>query len=412
MKQAESPLLTRAIFLAVFISLFVVLTGTGGFAQVNADKMEKEKRKYLGIYCSYQTMLEDHWMAELEERVSDAALDAIKEKAVRDKDYKTQSLSETLSALRRRGRAIYKKKRAKGYIELMEKFLFKESLKESYIGDSPSKADCEKFSVEETERQQEKAQEQAEWRQKAAQEEARQRQAKVEKILALSTMVMVDVPGGSFAMGCTPEQKNCEDDEKPTHQVQVKIFQIGKYELTQELWWVVMGRPPFSSGNCVQCPAEGVSWDAVQVFLKKLNDLTGERYRLPTEAEWEYAARGGQQSKGYQYAGADEPDSVAWYSKKSGNPRTYPVGQKQSNELGLYDMSGNVEEWVQDCWNRSYMGTPSDGTAWEQGNCRNRVLRGGSSKSYPRALRSAYRRGFDSAQKFHKTGFRLARTIP
>ena len=156
-------------------------------------------------------------------------------KAVRDKDSKAKSLPETLSALRHRGRAIYKKKRTERAIEIMEKYLFTNNISESYIEDPPSKADCEKFSVEETERQQKESREQAERqqkeaqvqaerRQKAAQEEARQRQAKVEKILALSTMVMVDVPGGSFAMGCTPEQKNCEDDEKPAHQVQVNVF--------------------------------------------------------------------------------------------------------------------------------------------------------------------------------------------
>lgn len=149
MKQAEPYSLPRGIILAVFTSMFVVLTGTGSFAQMDADKMEKKKREYLGAYCLYQTMLEAHWVAELEEKVSDGALDAIREKAVRDKDYKAQSLPKTLSALRHRGRAIYKKKQAESYIELVEPLLFnKESLSESYRGDLPSKMDCEKFFAE------------------------------------------------------------------------------------------------------------------------------------------------------------------------------------------------------------------------------------------------------------------------
>lgn len=333
--------------MAVFTSMFVVLTGTGSFAETDADKIEKKKREYLRIYCRYQTTLEDQWIAALEKEISDEALDAIKKKAVKEKDDKAQLLPETLSALRHRARAIYKKKRAERDIEILEKYLFTMNISDSYIGDPPSKTDCEKFSVEETERQQREAQEQAERRQKAAQEEARQRQAKVEKILALSTMVMVDVPGGSFAMGCTPEQKNCEDDEKPAHQVQVNVFQIGKYEVTLELWMAVMRGTRYlgGSGDCAQCPVTQVSWNEVQAFLEKLNGLTGARYRLPTEAEWEYAARGGQQSKGYEYVGSNEPDSVAWYngnsrSKQARQKRPYdsgskPVGQKQPNELGL-----------------------------------------------------------------------------
>ena len=391
--------------------------------------MEKKKREYLGIYCRYQTALEDHWIAELEKEISDEALDAIKKKAIKEKDDTAQSLPETLSALRHRARAIYKKKRDERAIEIMEKYLFTNNISESYIEAPPSKADCETFSVEETERQQKESREQAEQqqkeaqvqaerRQKAAQEEAQQRQAKVEKILALSTMVMVDVPGGSFAMGCTPEQKNCEDDEKPAHQVQVNVFQIGKYEVTLELWMAVMRGTRYlgGSGDCARCPVTKVSWNDVQAFLEKLNGLTGERYRLPTEAEWEYAARGGQQSKGYEYVGSNEPDSVAWYNGNSGSKKypndsgSKPVGQKRLNELGLYDMSGNVREWVQDCWNKTYVGAPNDGNAWDQGNCDYHVLRGGSWNDAPSNLRAANRNG--GGYNTNTIGFRLARTLP
>ena len=225
---------------------------------------------------------------------------------------------------------------------------------------------------------------------------------------------MVSTPGGSFKMGCTSEQRECGDDEYPVHEVQVRAFEIGQYEVTQALWEAVMGGNPSRFKNCgAQCPVENVDWDAVQRFLKRLNMQTGSQYRLPTEAEWEYAARGGQQSRGYQYAGSDDPGVVAWYAGNSGKETT-PVGQKGANELGLYDMSGNVREWVQDCWHGSYKGAPSDGRAWESensGDCSYRVLRGGSWVSEPWDLRSANRDWNRSGVRLINNGFRLARTL-
>ncbi|MCY4606402.1 MAG: formylglycine-generating enzyme family protein [Gemmatimonadetes bacterium] len=220
---------------------------------------------------------------------------------------------------------------------------------------------------------------------------------------------MVRVEGGSFTIGCTPEQENCNDDEKPTHLVQVGSFEIGKYEVTQELWEAVMGANPSAFEDCPQCPVETVCWDDIQVFLAKLN-AGGGQYRLPSEAEWEYAARGGQQSQGFQYAGSNDWAAVAWYYENSGN-RTNPVGQKQANELGLFDMSGNVREWVQDCWHDSYDGAPTDGTAWEPEDCVRRAIRGGSWYGKPSYVRSANR--FWYATYFHNNnlGFRLARTL-
>ena len=174
-----------------------------------------------------------------------------------------------------------------------------------------------------------------------------QLKARLPQLLAILGRQMVRVRGGTFTMGCTPEQGSCSGHEKPAHQVRVMDFQISKYEVTQQFWALVMGTGPIGSTNCAQCPAEFVSWDNIQNFFKALN-LTGAQYRLPTEAEWEYAARGGQQSRGYRYAGSDNPDAVAWYwdrdKDKSENMRTHPVGQKQANELGLYDMSGGAEE--------------------------------------------------------------------
>ena len=238
------------------------------------------------------------------------------------------------------------------------------------------------------------------------QEQAEQRRAEV---VAQLNQQMVRVPGGRFTMGCTQEQSDCEDDEKPAHQVEVSSFEIGKYEVTQALWEALMGTNPSHFSGCARCPVEQVSWDDVQVFLRKLN-AEGGRYRLPSEAEWEYAARGGRQSRGYEYAGSDNPNAVAWYFGNSGR-KTHQVGQQQANELGLHDMSGNVGEWVQDCWNNNYAGAPSNGRAWTRGDCSRRVLRGGSWNYRPWGLRSAYRGRSTTGSRFSSIGFRLARSL-
>ena len=228
-------------------------------------------------------------------------------------------------------------------------------------------------------------------------------------ILQTVNAQMVRVEGGSFTMGCTPEQENCNDDEKPTRRVQVDSFEISKYEVTQELWEAVMGENPSAFENCPQCPVETVSWDDIQAFLAKLN-TGGGQYRLPSEAEWEYAARGGSKSKEFQYAGSNDWAAVAWYYENTGN-RTRPVGEKQANELGLFDMSGNVREWVQDCWHKSYAGAPTDGSAWESEGCGRRVIRSGSWYGKPSYLRSANRFWYSTYFRNNNLGFRLARTI-
>ena len=171
--------------------------------------------------------------------------------------------------------------------------------------------------------------------------------------------------------------------------VKVGDFEIGKYEVTQEVWEAVMGGNPSHFGGCSQCPVEQVSWNDVQAFLKQVNAMTGLEYRLPTEAEWEEAVGG------YDYAGSNDPDAVAWYDKNSGE-RTHPVGQKQPNELGLYDMSGNVAEWMADCW---------------EGDCSKRVVRGGSWNNVPRDLRSASRGRYTAGNRNGSRGVRLARTL-
>ena len=220
---------------------------------------------------------------------------------------------------------------------------------------------------------------------------------------------MVRVEGGSFTMGCTPEQERCDADEHPTRPVQVESFEIGRFEMTQELWEAVMGENPGAFGDCPRCPVETVSWDDVQAFLGRLN-AQGDRYRLPSEVEWEYAARGGPLSQRRQYAGSDDWAEVAWYHENSGN-RTHPVGSRQANELGLFDMSGNVREWVRDCWHGTYDGAPDDGRPWEEGDCRRRVIRGGSWHGKPGDIRSANRFWYTTSFRNNDLGFRIARTI-
>ena len=224
---------------------------------------------------------------------------------------------------------------------------------------------------------------------------------------------MVRVEGGTFRMGidCTmKEDFECQDSAKPVHSVWVPSFELSKYEVTQEIWVAVMGENPSVFEGCPQCPVESVSWDDVQTFLEKLNTLTSEEYRLPTEAEWEYAARGGQQSRGYKYAGSNGPGPVAWYEENSGD-KTHPVGQKQPNELGLYDMSGNVFEMVEDCWTRRYRRAPLDGSAWLSGDCDERVGRGGAWMSDRGYLLLPRRRHGTRDRRDNNRGFRVARTL-
>jgi len=232
-----------------------------------------------------------------------------------------------------------------------------------------------------------------------------------QRILVQVNAQMVRIEGGTFTMGCRGGFfSECDADEKPAHQVTVQSFEMSKYEVTQEVWVTVMEENPSYFQNCPRCPVEQVSWEDVQAFLQKLN-VGGGRYRLPSEAEWEYAARGGSQSRGYAYAGSDTLDAVGWYAENSGD-KTHPVGQKQANEVGLHDLSGNVWEWVQDCWHDNYQGAPSEGRAWERGDCGRRVLRGSSWSNKPRFLRSAYRVGYPAVNRGYDLGFRLARSLP
>ncbi len=217
---------------------------------------------------------------------------------------------------------------------------------------------------------------------------------------------MVFVPGGSFQMG----SDDGEDDEKPVHTVQLDDFYIGKYEVTQKQWREVMGENPSKFQGCDDCPVENVSWNDVQEFIQKLNAQTGQNYRLPTEAEWEYAARGGQKTQGYQYAGSNNIDEVAWYRENS-DSKTHPVGQKRPNELGLYDMSGNVYEWCSDWYGSDYYASSPEFNPPGPASGSYRVHRGGSWYDYSVYCRVAYRRTHPPEDRYNYLGLRLSRTL-
>ena len=215
---------------------------------------------------------------------------------------------------------------------------------------------------------------------------------------------MVKVEAGSFNMGATPEMEKPADREKPVHRVTLtNNYYIGKYEVTQALWQAVMGsNPSYFKGD--DLPVEKVSWNDCQDFISKLNAMTGKRFRLPTEAEWEYAARGGKKSRGYQYSGSNTLGDVAWYHDNSGLT-THAVGTKQPNELGIYDMTGNVWEWCQD-WYGSYSSSPqTNPTGAVRGAFR--VGRGGSWYLSAWECRSSCRGSYAPDDRYIVLGLRL-----
>ena len=255
-------------------------------------------------------------------------------------------------------------------------------------------------------------------------------------------ITMVNIPAGSFIMGSCkltqdmeeenkkraflaqpPIIANCgesdavaNDDETPLHKVTVSSFQMGKTEVTLgqfKRFIAAAGRTDLVDDDFIKYNSNGdsapvvqVSWYDAQAFIKWLNKADGGGYRLPSEAEWEYACRAG---GNHTYCGSNDVDAVAWYDGNSGN-RARAVGGKQANAFGLHDMSGNVYEWTQDCWNNSYNGAPTNGAAWTLGDCEDRVLRGGSWIYYARGSRAAGRSYYSADNRYSNIGFRLART--
>jgi formylglycine-generating enzyme required for sulfatase activity len=213
---------------------------------------------------------------------------------------------------------------------------------------------------------------------------------------------MVQLQGGTFKMG-----SNEDNDEKPIHSVTIPPFSISKYEVTQAQWEAVMGASENRSyhKNCALCPVENVSFDDIQTFLQKLNTKTGKAYRLATEAEWEFAARGGTSwTDNNLYSGGNTLKSVGWYTENSGD-KTHPVGQRTPNQRGLYDMSGNVWEWCSD-WYKGYPG--STGVTDYTGS--DRVGRGGSWRNDATYCRTAIRR-YTPTDRNGYLGFRLCRSL-
>lgn len=215
---------------------------------------------------------------------------------------------------------------------------------------------------------------------------------------------MVYVEGGAFMMG---DKDSKYDFEKPAHLVKVDDFYLAKYQFTQDLWKRMMGENP-SHFKGQQRPVEMVSWNDTQVLISKLNENQEYDFRLPSEVEWEYAARGGVYSQGYVYSGSDKLSQVAWYGANS-NDETHGVGEKLANELGTYDMSGNVYEWCEDDYHGSYNDAPDNGSAWiDSPRGAYRVFRGGGSFFYAEFCRPVCRNYNSPDYRYSNVGFRLA----
>lgn len=220
---------------------------------------------------------------------------------------------------------------------------------------------------------------------------------------------MTLMPAGSFVMGRITSSEAAGTDELPAHTVQVAPFYLSQTEVTQAQWVAVMGSNP-SRFMDPRRPVDQVSWLQAQEFIQKLNSMERtNKYRLPSEAEWEYAARAG--SRGAYSFGDDKSmlSQYAWFGA-GGGIGTAPAGKKAPNPWGLYDIHGNVWEWVEDCWHPDYNGAPADGRVWQGGDCSVRVVRGGGWNSAAEYVRSATRGSYAPDMNDSGTGFRLARS--
>lgn len=225
---------------------------------------------------------------------------------------------------------------------------------------------------------------------------------------------MIMIPEGSFQMGSQRAAADgaaivpWEFEELPRHLVHVKAFALGQFEVTQAQWQAIMGNNP-SEHQGPSLPVENISWEDAQEFVVKLSAKTGKPYRLPTEAEWEYAARAGSVT---QYAFGDDPselDHYGWHEKNA-DGKSHPVGLKKPNPFGLFDMHGNVWERIADCWHIDYDEAPTDGSAWDGTDCERRVVRGGSWRNLPQFHRAAYRFRYSPTSVYDFVGLRIARS--
>ena len=215
------------------------------------------------------------------------------------------------------------------------------------------------------------------------------------------------VEGGSFMMGAPDDDDEAWGDDKPAHKVTLDSYCIAETQVTQELWQAVMGSNPSHFKGDIHRPVEMVSWDDCQEFIEKLSTITGRTFSLPTEAQWEYAARGGKKSKGYKFSGSNSLGDVAWYDGNS-NSMPHSVAQKQSNELGLYDMTGNVLEWCQDWFDSNYYVNSPQNNPQGPSSGVFRVLRGGSCYNDPGLCRVSFRDGSNPDYHHDNGGLRLS----
>ncbi|MDD4497695.1 MAG: formylglycine-generating enzyme family protein [Methanosarcinaceae archaeon] len=224
-------------------------------------------------------------------------------------------------------------------------------------------------------------------------------------------MEFMKIPAGDFMMGFPADEGTINSDEGPVHKVTIEeSYYLGKYEVTQEQWREVMGSNPSNfKGN--DLPVEEVSWNEVQEFIEKLNEMEGtDKYRLPSEAEWEYACRAGTTTRYYFGDNDSKLGDYAWYYDNS-DSSTHSVGQKKPNPWGLYDMHGNVWEWCQDSWHDDYDGAPSDGSVWESGSSSNRLSRGGSWNRFAWYSGSAHRTWSATSYHDRNLGFRVLKNL-
>lgn len=222
---------------------------------------------------------------------------------------------------------------------------------------------------------------------------------------------MMHIPSGVFTMGSPTNESDGYDDEEPVHHVTIpKAFYLGKYQVTQKQWYEVMGdNPSHFKGD--DLPVENVSWNDVQEFIQKLNEKENtHKYRLPSEAEWEYAARAGTTTRYFFGDDGSKLGEYAWFDENSGD-KTHPVGKKEANPWGLYDVHGNVLECVQDTYHGTYSGAPTDGSVWEDGVSATRVNRGGSWLADARSCQSTYRNFDAPGIRYYNHGFRLVRDV-